>query len=101
MTLSVALTGADLIGQARTGTGKTLAFAIPVCQRTVAPGDPDAIDIAFPGKPQALIVAPTRELAQQVAGDVEVAARNRGLRVLTIYGGVAYEPPLDALPAGA
>jgi superfamily II DNA/RNA helicase len=100
MTLSVALTGTDLIGQARTGTGKTLAFAIPVCQRTVAPGDPDAIDIAAPGKPQALIVAPTRELAQQVAGDVEVAARNRGLRVLTIYGGVPYEPQLDGLAAG-
>ncbi|CAA9326483.1 MAG: ATP-dependent RNA helicase [uncultured Nocardioidaceae bacterium] len=100
MTLSVGLTGADLIGQARTGTGKTLAFAIPVCQRTVAPGDRDAADIAAPGKPQALIIAPTRELAQQVAGDVEVAASNRGLRVLTIYGGVPYEPQLDALSAG-
>jgi len=100
MTLSVALTGTDLIGQARTGTGKTLAFAIPVCQRTVAPGDPDAVDLAAPGRPQALIVAPTRELAMQVAGDVVVAARNRGLRVLTIYGGAPYEPQLDALASG-
>ncbi len=100
MTLPVALTGTDLIGQARTGTGKTLAFGIPIVQRTVAPGDPDAVDLAGPGKPQALVVAPTRELAQQVAGDIAVAARNRGLRLLTIYGGVPYEPQLDGLAAG-
>src|SRR5262245_56309038 len=65
MTLSVALMGTDLIGQARTGTGKTLAFGIPVIQRSVAEHDPDYSELA-PGKPQALIVAPTRELALQV-----------------------------------
>jgi len=99
MTLSVALMGTDLIGQARTGTGKTLAFGIPVLQRSVAPADPDYADLPQ-GKPQALIVAPTRELALQVSGDLALAGADRGMRVLTVYGGVAYEPQLDALKAG-
>ena len=100
MTLSVALMGTDLIGQARTGTGKTLAFGIPVLQRTVAPHDPDYAELAAPGKPQALIVAPTRELALQVSSDLALAGKDRGIRVLTVYGGVAYEPQLDALKTG-
>jgi superfamily II DNA/RNA helicase len=99
MTLSVALMGTDLIGQARTGTGKTLAFGIPVIQRSVAPSDPDYAEIPQ-GKPQALIVAPTRELALQVSSDLEIAGRDRGLRVLTIYGGVGYEPQIEALESG-
>ena len=100
MTLSVALMGTDLIGQARTGTGKTLAFGIPVLQRTVAPHDPDYADLAAPGKPQALIVAPTRELALQVSNDMSVASADRGTRVLTVYGGVGYDNQLDTLKAG-
>jgi superfamily II DNA/RNA helicase len=100
MTLSVALLGTDLIGQARTGTGKTLAFGIPVIQRTVAPHDPDYADLAAPGKPQALVVAPTRELALQVSNDLKTAAADRGSRILTVYGGVGYEPQLEALAAG-
>src|SRR3954449_3799515 len=100
MTLSVALMGTDLIGQARTGTGKTLAFGIPVIQRSVAPHDPDYEELAAPGKPQALIVAPTRELALQVSKDLSVAGKDRGIRVLTVYGGVPYEGQLDALEAG-
>ncbi|KAA1418765.1 DEAD/DEAH box helicase [Nocardioides humilatus] len=99
MTLSVALLGTDLIGQARTGTGKTLAFGIPVLQRSVAVTDPDYAELPQ-GKPQALIVAPTRELAIQVSGDLELAGKDRGMRVLTIYGGVGYEPQLEALEAG-
>lgn len=99
MTLSVALLGTDLIGQARTGTGKTLAFGIPVLQRSVAPKDPDYAEIPQ-GKPQALIVAPTRELALQVSSDLALASADRGLRVLTVYGGVGYEPQLDALETG-
>ncbi|WP_425571534.1 DEAD/DEAH box helicase [Nocardioides aquiterrae] len=99
MTLSVALLGTDLIGQARTGTGKTLAFGIPVLQRSVAPKDPDYAELPQ-GKPQALIVAPTRELALQVSNDLALASADRGLRVLTVYGGVGYEPQLDALKAG-
>ena len=74
MTLSVALMGTDLIGQARTGTGKTLAFGIPVLQRSVAPHDPDYAQLPQ-GKPQALVVAPTRELALQVSGDLTWPAR--------------------------
>jgi superfamily II DNA/RNA helicase len=100
MTLSVALLGTDLIGQARTGTGKTLAFAIPVIQRTVAPHDPEYSELAAPGKPQALILAPTRELALQVFEDFKVASAKRGTRNLIVYGGVPYEPQLDALQAG-
>ncbi|WP_396135264.1 MULTISPECIES: DEAD/DEAH box helicase [unclassified Aeromicrobium] len=100
MTLSVALMGTDLIGQARTGTGKTLAFAIPVIQRTVAPHDADYDQLAAPGKPQALVVAPTRELALQVANDFKTASDKRGTRNITIYGGVPYEGQLDALEKG-
>ncbi|MGN6783158.1 MAG: DEAD/DEAH box helicase [Marmoricola sp.] len=100
MTLSVALMGTDLIGQARTGTGKTLAFGIPVLQRTVAPHDPDYADLAAPGKPQSLIVAPTRELALQVSGDLQLAGADRGIRVLTVYGGVPYDGQLEALEKG-
>ncbi|WP_223394133.1 DEAD/DEAH box helicase [Nocardioides rotundus] len=99
MTLSVALMGTDLIGQARTGTGKTLAFGIPVLQRSVAPSDPDYAELPA-GKPQALIVAPTRELALQVSSDLALAGADRGFRVLTVYGGVGYEPQLEALAAG-
>jgi superfamily II DNA/RNA helicase len=100
MTLSVALMGTDLIGQARTGTGKTLAFGIPVLQRTVAPHDPDHADLAAPDKPQALVVAPTRELALQVSNDLSVASADRGTRVLTVYGGVGYDTQLDTLKTG-
>jgi len=100
MTLPIALLGTDMIGQARTGTGKTLAFGIPVVQRTVAERDPDYAELAAPGKPQALIVAPTRELALQVAGDLVTVARHRGTRSVTIYGGVPYEPQLEALERG-
>ena len=99
MTLSVALLGTDLIGQARTGTGKTLAFGIPVMQRSVTPTDPAYADLPQ-GKPQALIVAPTRELALQVSGDLALASKDLGLRVLTVYGGVPYEPQLEALSSG-
>jgi superfamily II DNA/RNA helicase len=99
MTLSVALMGTDLIGQARTGTGKTLAFGIPVLQRSVSPTDPAYADLPQ-GKPQALIVAPTRELALQVSSDLSIASKDTGLRVLTVYGGVGYDTQLDALESG-
>jgi superfamily II DNA/RNA helicase len=100
MTLSVALLGNDLIGQARTGTGKTLAFGIPLLQRTTSPGRPGYDELAAPGKPQALVVAPTRELAVQVARDFELASADLGTRILNVYGGVPYEPQLEALQTG-
>nr|WP_273482810.1 DEAD/DEAH box helicase [Kribbella italica] len=100
MTLPVALMGTDLIGQARTGTGKTLGFGIPLLQRTISPGEPDYEELAAPGKPQALVVTPTRELTIQVAKDLTTASTVRTVRVMTIYGGVAYEPQLDTLKSG-
>jgi len=100
MTLPIALMGTDLIGQARTGTGKTLAFSIPVLQRIVAPHDPDYAELVAPDKPQALVVCPTRELALQVSGDLKVAGTKRGTRTLTVYGGVGYDEQLSALQTG-
>ena len=100
MTLPVALGGHDIIGQAKTGTGKTLGFGIPILNRVVAPGDETFADLPQAGKPQALAVAPTRELAVQVAGDLERAGSRRGIRVLTVYGGRAYEPQVEALRRG-
>ncbi|KRF48514.1 DNA helicase [Terrabacter sp. Soil811] len=100
MTLPVALGGHDIIGQAKTGTGKTLGFGVPILNRVLAPGDAGFDEQARPGKPQALAVAPTRELAVQVASDLERAGRKRGVRVLTVYGGRAYEPQIEALKKG-
>jgi superfamily II DNA/RNA helicase len=100
MTLPIALTGSDLIGQARTGTGKTFAFGVPLLQRIVAPTDREYDQAADPGKPQALVVVPTRELAVQVTADLKTASTVRGVRMLTVYGGRAYEPQIEALRTG-
>ncbi|HEU4332159.1 MAG TPA: DEAD/DEAH box helicase [Lapillicoccus sp.] len=100
MTLPVALGGHDIIGQAKTGTGKTLGFGVPILQRVVSPTDEGYASLPKPGKPQALVVTPTRELAVQVAGDLERAGARRGTRVITVYGGRAYEPQIDALRKG-
>ena len=90
LTLPIALDGHDLIGQARTGTGKTFAFGIPIMERH----DEAARE---PAAPRALVVVPTRELAIQVADDLRVAGANIGANVVTLYGGRAYEPQIDAL----
>jgi len=100
MTLPVALMGSDLIGQARTGTGKTFAFGVPLLQRIVAPTDREYDQAAAPGKPQALVVVPTRELAVQVTADLETASTVRRVRILTVYGGRAYEPQVEKLRTG-
>ena len=92
MCLSMAFEGRDIIGQAKTGTGKTLGFGIPLLQRVDLEGDRD--------RPQALVICPTRELGLQVATDLERAGRLRGVRVLAVYGGRAYEPQIDALKNG-
>src|SRR3954471_14831056 len=91
LAIPLAIKDHDLIGQARTGTGKTMGFTVPILHKIDSPGD---------GKPQALVVAPTRELAVQVTRDVEMAGANRGTRVLTVYGGRSYEPQLEALRKG-
>jgi superfamily II DNA/RNA helicase len=100
MTLPVALAGHDIIGQAKTGTGKTLGFGIPALQRVVGPDDAGHEKLAAPGAPQALVIVPTRELAVQVANDLQNAARKRNARIATIYGGRAYEPQVEALQKG-
>ena len=100
MAIPIALTGTDMIGQARTGTGKTLAFGVSLLQRTVVPGERDYAQLAKPGAPQALVVTPTRELASQVSADLTMASTLRHARVLTVYGGVGYDTQLTSLARG-
>lgn len=103
MTLPVALAGNDVIGQAKTGTGKTLGFGLPLLERVTVPADVEAgrarPEDLVPG-PQALVVVPTRELCQQVTNDLLTAGKVRNVRVLAIYGGRAYEPQVEALKKG-
>ncbi len=100
LAIPIALTGTDMIGQARTGTGKTLAFGIPLLQRIVVPEDRDYGQLSQPGAPQALVVTPTRELASQISSDLADASTHRHARVLTVYGGVAYHDQLSSLRNG-
>ncbi len=91
LTLPIALDGHDVIGQARTGTGKTFAFGIPLLQHVVTSGR------GKPSAPRGLVVVPTRELAIQVAEDLRSAAARSDVNVVTLYGGRAYEPQIEAL----
>ena len=100
MVMPIALADGDVIGQAKTGTGKTLAFGIPVIERVIAPNDPDWPTLANQGDPQVLIVVPTRELCVQVTKDIEELSFNRGIRTLAVYGGRAFEPQIEALQGG-
>jgi ATP-dependent RNA helicase DeaD len=90
-TIPVLLSGADMLGQAQTGTGKTAAFALPALSR---------IELARL-EPQVLVLVPTRELALQVAEAFQrYAAHLKGFHVLPIYGGQSYQPQLNALRRG-
>ena len=100
MVMPIALADGDVIGQAKTGTGKTLAFGIPVIERVIAPNDSDWAGLPNQGKPQVLIVVPTRELCVQVTKDIEELSFNRGIRTLAVYGGRAFEPQIEALNNG-
>ncbi|AXH35679.1 ATP-dependent helicase [Humibacter sp. BT305] len=91
-TIPLALDGQDIIGQAKTGTGKTFGFGLPLIQR-LGP-DPE------PGV-KALVVVPTRELCVQVTEDLELAASNRPTKIVSIYGGKAYEGQIEQIKAGA
>ncbi|MGO1948257.1 MAG: DEAD/DEAH box helicase [Mycobacteriaceae bacterium] len=100
-TLPLALVGKDLIGQARTGMGKTLGFGVPLIDRLFD----DAAVTELDGTVRGLVVVPTRELCIQVAEDLAGAARNlrvgeRPFTVTTIYGGVPFESQINALAAG-
>ncbi|MBX6767718.1 MAG: DEAD/DEAH box helicase, partial [Actinomadura rubrobrunea] len=90
LALPIALGGHDIIGQARTGTGKTLAFGVALLQRIEHGGT----------RPRGLVLTPTRELALQVTDDLLVAGGKLGTRVLAVYGGRAYEPQIEALREG-
>lgn len=90
--IPLALSGNDVIGQAKTGTGKTLGFGLPLLQAIGGDGGRDTL---------ALVVVPTRELAIQVASDLEIASSKRDTKVLAIYGGKAYEGQIADLDAGA
>ncbi|PSW05211.1 DEAD/DEAH box helicase [Photobacterium lipolyticum] len=86
------LTGADALGKAQTGTGKTAAFSLPVLNK---------VDLSQ-HKPQAIVMAPTRELAIQVAAEIKVLGQNiKGLKVLEIYGGASIVDQMRALKNGA
>ena len=100
LTLPVALSGQDIIGQAKTGTGKTLGFGLPTIQRVVGRDEEGWADLEYPGAPQALILVPTRELAIQVGEDLAIAAKLRNARVATLYGGVPIEPQAELLRRG-
>ena len=91
-TIPVGLTGQDIIGQARTGTGKTLGFGLPLLQR-LGPNPSPGV--------KALVVVPTRELAIQVTEDLEVASSKRDTQIAAIYGGKAYEGQIEQIDQGA
>jgi superfamily II DNA/RNA helicase len=92
-TLPDTLAGRDVLGRGKTGSGKTLAFSIPLVSR-LDPAD------RRPGRPTGLVLAPTRELATQIAATIEPLAKVRGLRVVTIFGGVSQNRQAAALRAG-
>src|SRR5699024_10916248 len=111
LTLPIALPGHDLIGQARTGMGKTLGFGVPLLQRLTQQTEHDdgttehddgAADhrLAEGRAPRALVMVPTRELCVQVTRDLGAAATNLSLTVTSVYGGRAYEPQIAALKGG-
>lgn len=91
LAVPLVLRGDDVIGQARTGTGKTLAFGVPLLQRLAAPAG---------RQPRALVIVPTRELAVQVTADLARFGADRAMRVQSVYGGRAYEPQIAALRDG-
>jgi len=91
-TIPLGLDGQDIIGQAKTGTGKTFGFGLPIIQR-IGPDPGPGVKV--------LVVVPTRELCVQVAEDLVIATANRPTKVTAIYGGKAYEGQVEELKAGA
>ncbi|MDQ1330291.1 MAG: ATP-dependent helicase RhlB [Thermodesulfobacteriota bacterium] len=92
--LPLSLKGQDVAGQAQTGTGKTAAFLATVASRILSFSD------RMPGLPAALIVAPTRELAQQIQEEAEVLCRHTGLKIVQVVGGIDYQKQADILRGG-
>ncbi len=96
-TLPLALQGADVAGQAQTGTGKTAAFLVGTLNRLLTREPPAD---RKPNQPRALIMAPTRELAVQIAAEAEVLGKFAGMRIGLAYGGVGYESQREFIRAG-
>ncbi len=94
MTVVDALAGRDVCGKAKTGSGKTLAFGVPLLQRTMAAPSTE------PGRPRALVLVPTRELAVQVSEVLEPLAEATGLRTVAVYGGADIERQIKRLRRG-
>jgi len=94
-TLPDSLKGKDVLGRGRTGSGKTIAFAIPLVARLAA--NPQK---RRPGRPRALVLAPTRELATQIDAVLAPLAKAMGLTTTTIFGGVSQGRQVDALRSG-
>ena len=94
MTVADALAGRDVCGKAKTGSGKTLAFGVPLLQRTMAARSTE------PGRPRALVLVPTRELAVQVSEVLEPLAKEAGLRIAAVYGGADIERQVKKLRRG-
>ena len=92
LTIADALAGRDVLGKAKTGSGKTLAFGLPILER---------VGKAEPRRPTGLVLVPTRELANQVFGVLEPLGKLRGREVCAVYGGVGFEPQIEALKRGA
>src|SRR5581483_4755316 len=97
--IPVALTGGDLVATAQTGTGKTLAFLIPILQQLTQSGDSTKAAAKVPAI-QALIVAPTRELALQIADAFTTLSVSTGLRSAVVVGGLSEQTQLNALRRG-
>jgi superfamily II DNA/RNA helicase len=95
VTLPDSLTGRDVLGRGRTGSGKTIAFALPLITRLSADRQR-----ARANRPRGLVLLPTRELAAQVEATIEPLARTAGLSTTTIYGGVSQRPQVTALSQG-
>ena len=94
-TLPDSLAGRDVLGRGRTGSGKTIAFAIPVVAALAA-----SPNRRQPNRPRALVLVPTRELANQVSAVLSPLAKAMGLRITSIFGGVGQNPQVNALRAG-
>jgi superfamily II DNA/RNA helicase len=95
-TLPDALAGRDVLGRGRTGSGKTIAFALPLVARLSGAGAAARTS----GRPRGLVLAPTRELATQIAATIKPLADASGLTVTTVFGGVSQKPQEQALRAG-
>ncbi|MDQ0730579.1 DEAD/DEAH box helicase [Arthrobacter sp. B1I2] len=96
-TLPDTLSGRDVLGRGRTGSGKTIAFAIPLVARLA---EREAKHFRKPGRPMGLVLAPTRELATQINATIEPMAKAMGLNTTVIYGGISQARQEKALRAG-